>query len=206
VSRRWIDISVPLRPGMPVWPGDPPMSIERLSAIAAGAAANVSAVSMCLHTGTHVDAPLHFLDGAPSIAEMPLDALVGPARVVAIGDSKTIRGLRHGERILFKTRGDQTHLAPDAAALLVDRGVRAVGIDRLSIGAPNEEGDHVHHLLLGAGIWIVEGLDLAAVPPGRYDLICLPLRVPGADGAPARAILRPRPSSNRPSRPRPGPS
>jgi arylformamidase len=131
--------------------------------------------------------------------------------VIGIRDPKAIRAaeirslrIRRGERLLFKTRGarrrwrsaefcpDYVYLAPDAAALLVDRGVLAVGIDYLSIGAPREEGDEVHRVLLRAGVWIIEGLDLTPVSPGRYDLICLPLRVPGADGAPARALLRPR--------------
>jgi arylformamidase len=210
-KRAWIDISVPLRSGMAVWPGDPPVRIERITAIASGAVTNLSAVSMCLHTGTHVDAPLHFLDGGRSVAEMPLDALVGPARVIGIRDPKAIRacelwplGIRHGERILFKTRGsrrrwqaaefrqDYVCLAPDAAGFLAERGVRAVGIDYLSIGAPGEEGYEVHRTLLRAGVWIIEGLDLSPVPAGRYDLICLPLKAPGADGAPARAILRTR--------------
>jgi len=210
VSRAWIDITRPLASGMAVWPGDPPARVERVAAIADGGPFNLSAVSMCLHTGTHVDAPLHFLDGEPSVAEMPLDALVGPARVVGIRDPKAIRArelaplrLRRGERVLFKTRGsarrwqaaefstDYVYVAADAAALLVERGVRAVGIDYLSIGAPSEEGYEVHRILLRAGVWIVEGLDLSAVSPGRYELICLPLKVPGADGAPARAILRP---------------
>ena len=194
---------------MVVWPGDPGVRIERVSSIAGGGLMNLSTLSMCLHTATHVDAPLHFLDGGPSTAEMPLDALIGPARVIQIRDPKSIRArelealrIRRGERLLFKTRGargrwegaefrsDYVYLAPDAAAMLAERGVRAVGIDYLSIGAPNEEGYEVHRTLLRAGIWIIEGLDLAAVQPGRYDLICLPLRIPEADGAPARAILR----------------
>jgi len=209
VSRAWIDISRPLVSGMAVWPGDPAVRVERVSAIASGEPFNLSAVSMCLHTGTHVDAPLHFLEGGPSVAEMPLDALVGPARVIGIRDPRAIRAheleplrLRRGERVLFKTRGsarrwrapefatDYVYVAPDAAALLVERGVRAVGIDYLSIGAPNQEGYDVHRTLLRAGVWIVEGLDLSEVSPGRYELICLPLKVPGADGAPARALLR----------------
>ncbi len=210
MSRAWIDISRPLVSGMAVWPGDPPVRVERILSIADGGIANLSAISMCLHTGTHVDAPLHFLDGGPSVAEMPPEALVGPARVIGIRDPKAIRArelepfrFRRGERVLFKTRGwarrskaaefcpDYVYVAPDAAALLVERGVRAVGIDYLSIGAPGEEGYEIHRVLLRAGVWIVEGLDLSAVSPGRYELLCLPLRVPGADGAPARAILRP---------------
>jgi arylformamidase len=211
MSLQWIDVSVPLRPGMVVWPGDPPVRIERISAIADGGVVNMSAISMCLHTGTHVDAPLHFLEGGRSLEEMPLDALSGPARVIDIRSPKAIRvrefgalRIRRGERILFKTRNsarcwragefcrDYVYLTREAATELVRRGIAAVGIDYLSIGAPNEEGYEVHRMLLGAGIWIIEGLDLSSVPAGRYELICLPLKVPGADGAPARALLRPR--------------
>ncbi len=185
------------------------MRVERIAAIAQGARLNLSSISMCLHTGTHVDAPLHFLDGGRDIEDMPLDAVLGPARVIAIRDPKAIRArelaplrIRRGDRLLFRTRGarrrwqaaeftpDYVHVAPDAAAFLVERGVRAVGIDYLSIGAPNEEGYEVHRVLLRAGVWVIEGLNLSAAPAGRYELICLPLRVPGADGAPARAALR----------------
>jgi arylformamidase len=202
---------VPLRAGMAVWPGDPPVRIERLSSIERGGAVNLSAISMCLHTGTHVDAPLHYLRGGPGVAELPLDALAGPARVVGIRDPKAIResalrplGIRRGERILFRTRNsrrcwrtagfcrDYVHLALDAAVWLAERGIAAVGIDYLSIGAPDEQGDRVHRVLLEAGIGIIEGLDLSPAPPGRYELICLPLKMPGADGAPARAVLRAR--------------
>jgi len=204
----WIDISVPLRSGMVVWPGDPGVKIERVSAIGNGDPMNMSSVSMCLHTATHVDAPLHFLDGGPDMAQMPVSALIGPTRVIRVKDPKAIRArelhplrIRRGERLLFKTRGarrrwraaefcsDYVYLAPDAAAMLAMRGVRAVGIDYLSIGAPTEEGCEVHRTLLRAGIWIIEGLDLGGVEPGLYHLVCLPLLVPGADGAPARAVL-----------------
>jgi arylformamidase len=142
---------------------------------------------------------------------MPPGALVGPARVIAIRDPKAIRvrelaprRIRRGERVLFKTRNssrcwgakafcaDYVYLARDAAAFLVDRGVSVIGIDYLSIGPPNPEGVDVHQLLLGAGVWIIEGLDLAAARPGSYDLACLPLSIPEGDGAPARAILRAR--------------
>jgi arylformamidase len=211
VTGGWIDISVPLRNGMVVWPGDQPTRIERVSAIERGDTANVSAMSLGLHAGTHIDAPLHFLDGQASTADMPPSALVGPARVVAIRDPKAIRvreleplRIRRGERILFHTRNsarcwrasefcrDYVHVAREAASYLAGRGVAVVGIDYLSIGAPNEEGYEVHRILLGAGIWIIEGLDLSAAPAGRCELVCLPLKVPGSDGAPARAILRPK--------------
>jgi len=202
---RWIDISTPLENGMIVWPGDPPTSISRSQALARGDECNVTALTMCAHAGTHIDAPLHYFEGGRSIYEMPFDATAGPARVIAIRDRRSItldelRGLRirRNERILFRTRNsrcepsaqDYVSLNRDAALFLASRAVRSVGIDALSIGPTGEEGDGVHRVLLGAGVWIIEGLRLAAVRPGPYDLVCLPLSIPGAEGAPARAILR----------------
>jgi arylformamidase len=202
VAGAWIDISTPLRAGMPVWPGDPPLRLERLAAIGSGDACNLTAISACLHTGTHVDAPLHYLEGGAGIERMPLDATTGAARVIEIRGRRAIgpaelapHCIRRGERVLFKTvsaRARRGCLGRDAAEYLAARGVRAVGIDALSIGAPDEEGDEVHRILLSAGVWIVEGLELARVRAGRYELVCLPLNIPGADGAFARAMLRAR--------------
>jgi arylformamidase len=202
--RDWIDISVPVRDGMAVWPGDPPTRIERIAAIERGDAFNLSAVSMWLHTGTHLDAPLHYLENAAAIGGLPLGAVIGPARVISIQDPKSITAreladhkIRRGERILFKTRNserasfdDYVSMAPEAAGYLAGRGIRVAGIDYLSIGSADEDGDEVHRILLGAGVWIIEGLDLSAVDPGKYDLVCLPLNIPACEGAPARAILR----------------
>jgi arylformamidase len=213
-QRAWIDITRPLREGMPVWPGDPEFRLTRFCAMAQGEIANVSAVSMSLHTGTHVDAPLHYLAEGDSLDALPVDALMGWARVLNFGQGRPIRatdlesaGIRSGERILLKTavedaleeidpqeggfRADLAAVAPDAARYLAASSVRAVGIDALSIGPFGGEGDETHRILLGAGIWVMEGLDLRGVPAGEYELICLPLRVAGADGAPARALLRP---------------
>jgi arylformamidase len=211
VAGAWVDISTPLRAGMPVWPGDPPLRLERVAAIGSGDAYNLTAISGCLHTGTHVDAPLHYLDGGAGVERMPLDAATGAARVIGIRDATAIRlaelgphRIRRGERVLFKTANsaragrfaeffeDYVYLARDAAEHLAARGVRAVGIDALSIGSPEEEGDDVHRILLAAGVWIIEGLELAHVHAGRYEMVCLPLHIPGADGAPARAMLRAR--------------
>ena len=206
---KWIDITVPLQEGMPVWPGDPPVRLERVAAIARGDAFNLTAISTCLHTGTHVDAPLHYLEGGAAIERMPLDTLTGPARVIEIRDRWAIQveelrsyRIRRGERLLFKTRNsararraasffeDYVCMARETAEHMAARGVRAVGIDYLSIGSPDEEGDAVHRILLEAGVWIVESLDLSRIQAGRYDLVCLPLNIPGCDGAPARAMLR----------------
>jgi arylformamidase len=205
----WIDISVPLRTGMVHWPGDAGVRIERTLAIERGDSMNLSTVSMCLHSGTHMDAPLHFLAGAPGLDRMPLTATVGPARVIELPAALSIgraelepHAIRPGERILLKTTNshrcwstddfiaDFVPVSPDGARHLVERGIQALGIDYLSIGAPGPEGEQTHRILMTAGIWIIEGLDLSALAPGDYELICLPLKVLDADGAPARAILR----------------
>jgi arylformamidase len=199
-----IDISVPVQPGMVTYPGDPPVVLERVSSIAAGAGYNLSRLDFGLHSGTHVDAPLHFIAGAASAEALPLDVLAGPAHVVDATavvsrlSAVTIAGLalpERAERILFKTRNselwrrdafveDFVALTEDGARGLVARGVRLVGIDYLSIG---DEG--AHRALLGAGVVAVEGLDLGAVEPGEYQLVCAPLKIVGAEGAPARALL-----------------
>jgi arylformamidase len=198
------DISVPVRPGMVIYPGDPEVALERVESIADGADANVSRLSLGVHTGTHLDAPLHFFDDAAGSESFDLETLVGRAAVVdatsltgEIGDA-ALAGLGipdWAERVLLKTRNGQlweretfssefVRLAGSGARHLVDRGVRLVGIDYLSIG------DHeAHRELLGNGVVALEGLDLRRVEPGEYRLFCLPLRVEGSDGVPARTIL-----------------
>lgn len=206
----WIDVSVSLRDGMVVYEGDPPARIERVSQIADGDMANITRLDMGAHTGTHVDAPVHFLPDGAGVDRLPLDVLIGPAVVADLtglaGDvdaaALTRLDLPAGtERLLLKTpnsrlwgRDEFSHefagVADDAARELVARGVRLVGIDYLSI-APSGDPAPTHRTLLGAGVVVVEGLDLRAVEPGPYQLVCLPLRIAGADGAPARALLRP---------------
>ena len=206
----WIDISVPIRDGMVHWPSDSPVSIKRVEDIEKGDTANLSAISMGAHSGTHVDAPIHFLKQGQGIDNIPIDTLVGRARVIEIRDPESIKpeelvglGIRGGERILFKTENsshvwqkdefveDFVFISDAAADFLVDRGVRLIGIDYLSVGSFKHGGSYVHKTLLNGGIWIIEGLNLSNVTPGNYDFICLPLRIVGGDGAPARAILRP---------------
>lgn len=203
------DISVPVYTGMVVWPGDGGVLIERESKIEAGDNANVSHLSLGAHTGTHVDAPYHFIPEGVTLDHVPLERWVGKALVVEINGVKTITaaqvaaaGLPEGvERVLFKTdngtiwaRPQQAFepgfvaLSPDAAQFLVDRGVGLVGIDYLSI-APFKQSRPTHEILLSAGMVILEGVDLRAVAPGWYTLYCLPLKLVGVDGAPARAIL-----------------
>jgi arylformamidase len=206
----WIDVSIPLEEGITVWPGDPALEIVRFASIAAGDGANVTRIAMSAHTGTHVDAPLHFIDSGGGVGNLALDAMIGPAVVLDVGDraivdSGFVEGadLGTGERVLLRTRNsrrrwwreafreDYVCLGEEAAAALAERGVRLVGVDGPSVGAPGEVGDRVHEILLGAGVCLVEGLDLSAVAAGRYELICLPLPLVTADGAPARALLRP---------------
>jgi arylformamidase len=197
------DISVPIRARMPVYDGNPGVELERASSIADGDPANVSKLTFGVHTGTHVDAPLHFIDGAPGAEGLPLDALVGPAVVVdatgvdALGEAE-LEGLgipAGAERVLLKTRNselwnrddftrDFLRLDGSGARFVVARGIRTVGIDYLSIG-----DREAHRELLGAGVVPVEGLDLRGVEPGEYTFICLPLDIVGSDGGPARAIL-----------------
>jgi arylformamidase len=205
----WIDISVPVRNGMVHWPGDPQFHIERATDQEKGDPATVSKMTLGVHTGTHMDAPLHFIPHARSIDQIPLDATVGPARVIAISNPKSIQradliphSIAPGERILFRTlnsdrawktdqfQEDFVFISQDAARYLAERAIRAVGVDYLSVGGFRQDGPETHHALLAAGIWIIEGLNLSAVQPGNYELVCLPLKLIGSEGAPARAILR----------------
>jgi arylformamidase len=197
----------------PVYPGDPAVEIVEHAALARGDAANVTLLRFGAHTATHVDAPAHFIEGAPRVAELSLDALVGGARVVRVGDGTRAIGAGEvgrlvppgTERVLFKTRNsafwaehrgefqdDFTYIDGAGALALVERGVRLVGIDYLSVEKFKSENFETHTTLLARGVVIVEGLDLSAVGEGEYELICLPLKIAGGagDGAPARAILR----------------
>jgi arylformamidase len=204
-----VDVTVPLVPGWtPVYPGDTDLTVRRDASLADGDLANLSTITCTLHCGTHVDAPVHFLDGTDGVDAVPLDALIGPAWVAdATGvrghiDAAALAGLGVPDgatRVLFKTANsalwaapafveDFVAVTPDAAEALVERGVRLVGIDYLSI-APFGDPTPTHEVLLRAGVAIVETLDLRAAEPGEWTLTCLPLRIPGADGAPARAVL-----------------
>jgi arylformamidase len=206
----WIDVTVPLHDGMPAWPGNPPVRIGRHEDMSKGGDANVTAISLGAHTGTHLDAPIHFLADGIAIEAMDLSATMGAARVIEIGDPAAIRRhelhaarLARGERILFKTRNssyawsrstfveDFVGITLGAAEYLAESGVRTVGVDYLSVAAFGDDPAGIHRALLSAGVWIIEGLDLSPVAEGSYELICLPLRIPGSDGAPARALLRP---------------
>ena len=209
MTETWIDVSVPLRTGMVHWPDNPPILIERMLDIERGDVANVSKLSMGAHTGTHMDAPLHFFRTGKGIDTMPLTATIGRARVLEIHDPESIKPeelrphrIQRGERVLFKTRNsarcwhnddfveDFVYISQEAARYLVAQQVQTVGVDYLSVGGFLKDGVETHHALLEAGIWIIEGLNLSNVAPGTYELVCLPLKIEGSDGAPSRAILR----------------
>ena len=206
----WIDVSVTLKTGMVHWPGDPPARISHALDMERGDPCTVSLLELGAHTGTHMDAPAHFVRGGTGIDDMPLDAAIGSARVISIRDRKSIKpeellrhAIRRGERVLFKTHNsahcwdtdrfveDFVYLSATAAQYLAQRQVRLVGVDYLSVGGFRADGVETHQALLNAGIWVIEGLNLKRVPPGRVQLLCLPLKVLGGDGAPARALVRP---------------
>lgn len=203
------DLTVTIRNGMPVWPGHPAVELERINDMAAGAHSNVSRLSLAVHTGTHVDAPVHFLRGGSGVESLPLDVLVGPALVVELpngADVITAALLQEAqipagvERVLLKTRNSAgwktatefntayVGLAADGAEYLVARDIRLVGIDYLSV-APYKQSRPTHEALLNAGVVILEGLDLTGIAAGMYMLVCLPMKLAGSDGAPARAVL-----------------
>ena len=220
MSKPWIDVTVTIRDGMVHWPGDIEcqiMQVMKLGTRIPGkkgkiSPCNVTNISFSAHTGTHMDAPRHFIANGDTMESVPLEAVVGACRVIEIKNKQRItveelrpHKLKHGERILFKTRNsskswrlaksgkfDKTfvYIPAETAGYLVERGVMTVGVDYLSVGGWQKDSTECHQILLGSKVWIIEGLDLSKVRPGKYDLICLPLKILGADGAPARAILR----------------
>jgi arylformamidase len=203
MPRMLIDVTLPISDKLPVWPGDPAVHVTRVS----DGLPMLSALNMSCHAGTHVDAPAHFLLGGVGVDALPLDVLIGPAWVVRFGGrgpltasilagaaipTGTVRLLIRSDNsdgVVEAFNPDFVALAPDAAAWLLDHGTRLVGIDGPSIEAYDAPGDPVHRALLAAGVIIVENLALAGVAPGAYDLTCLPLRITGCDGAPARVVL-----------------
>jgi arylformamidase len=206
----WIDVSVTLHDGMVHWPDNPPVRVGHALDLAHGDPCTVSNLSFGAHTGTHVDAPAHFVPGGAGIDKTPLSTLIGTARVLDIADRVSVKRReleaydpRKGERLLLRTANservwktddfvrDYVFLANDGARLLAERGVVMVGIDYLSIGSMDaDDCTRTHRVLLEAGICIVEGLDLSRVPSGTVDIICLPLRISHGDGAPARVVVR----------------
>lgn len=207
VSRIY-DISVPIRSGGLVYPGNPEIDISLQQAVAKGAGANVSAIRFGSHTGTHADASRHFFDDGQTVDRIPLERLIGRAVLIKFPESLRSIGaddlrafdLKGQKRVLIGTRNsallsqkqfvpDYTYLAPDGAQYLVDQGVELVGVDYLSIEQFHSGHHRTHRTLLERSVVIIEGLDLSAPPAGEYEFICLPLRIEGCDGAPARAVL-----------------
>ncbi|MGE5249319.1 MAG: cyclase family protein [Bacteroidota bacterium] len=204
------DITLAISPGMPVWPGDPPVELEQIESIDRGGHSNVSMLTASVHTGTHVDAPHHFLNDGRTVEQLPLDVLTGGCYVAQLPDdmdeitSEVLDGIPLAEgttRLLFGTRNshlwargenafqtDFVAITEDGAEWLVGHGIKLVGVDYLSV-APYGDSTPTHNVLLKAGVVIIEGLNLSQVPRGFYELYCLPLKLLGSDGAPARAVL-----------------
>ncbi|MDP9202254.1 MAG: cyclase family protein [Gemmatimonadota bacterium] len=214
MSSGWVDVTATLDPATtPVYEGDAPMKFEFLKDMRKGDALTLSVYSLGAHSGTHIDAPMHFVRDGASIDHVSLEPLIGPARVIDIPDSVQAidaaelnrHEWRGAQRVIFRTRSsvrgwmasptfhrDFAYIAPDAAQLLADAGVRLVGIDYISAEQFGAPAPRTHRILLGQGIPIVEGLALEAVRAGDYDLIVLPMKVAGHEGAPARAVMRKR--------------
>lgn len=208
----WIDVSLPISPGLLTWPGNPPVELLPNQRIAAGDGANVSELHLGTHSGTHVDPPVHFVEGAAGIDHVPIDVLMGPCWVAdatdrggALGadDLDALQVPAGTERLLLRTDNSElwrtmptafpdsyTSVGTDAARWIVERGLQLVGIDFLGIEARGTTGHPTHVELLSNGVVIVEGLNLGDVEPGGYDLVVMPLRIAGGDGGPARAVLR----------------
>ena len=207
------DVTVPLHNGVPSWPGDPGVEITDWRSLTNGDGANVSLLHFGAHSATHVDAPAHFIEGAAKVESMSLDALIGEAEVIEVPDDRlvideefvTANCAAGTERVLFKTRNsafwsesepqfhtDFTYLDLNAATRLVQQGARLIGIDYLSIEKYGQANHETHLALLSKGVVILEGLNLSNITAGKYELICLPLRLRSnlGDGGPARAVLR----------------
>ena len=204
-----IDITVPIREGMPLWPGAPDLRLRFHASFDAGDAVCLTKASLCLHTGTHVDAPVHFLPAEGGVEALSLETLMGPARVIQTENHERItaeelktKNLEGATRFLIRTRNSADswwekpfdpnfcHMTPEAAELLLANGMELLGVDYLSVDPP--EGDSpVHRLLMPLGVVLLEGLNLGDAPEGDYELIALPALFSGRDGAPVRAVLRP---------------
>jgi arylformamidase len=203
-----IDVSVPLDSNLPTYPGNTPFSLEPIQRISKGDHANLSSVHMSVHSGTHVDAPCHFFEGAAGTEALPLEMLFGRTRVVQVTsrrgiEAEELAGIDFAEdiRVLFKTANsrlwgdpefhtDYVGVTDSGARFLVDHGIKVVGVDYLSVEKFKTPGAPAHHVLLGGGTIVIEGLNLRDVDPGIYDMWCLPLCIVGSDGAPARVVLR----------------
>jgi arylformamidase len=205
---KWYDASIPLKQGMLSFPGDPVFELQQAFQTSAGDAFNLSTLRMGTHTGTHIDPPAHYLVNGQTVDQLPLDTLIGPGIVLDLRSHACIdrcllerSPLQDFKRILFKTDNspkllarqftpDYVYLTDDGAEFLIERGTILVGIDYLSIEQYGNKGAPVHHRLLGAGVVVVEAVNLALTPPGPCDIFCLPLNIHQGDGAPARVVIR----------------
>ncbi|HWW86166.1 MAG TPA: cyclase family protein [Vicinamibacterales bacterium] len=203
-----IDVTLPLDANLPIYPNNTPFTLEPIKRIAQGGSSNVSSLHMSAHTGTHVDAPRHFFDQGADTMGLPLEMLLGRARVIEMSPRGAIAAddlarfdLTEDLRVLIKTSNsrlwgspqfhpDYIGVSESGARYLVDHGLKVVGVDYLSVEQFKNPGAPAHHILLGSGVVVIEGLDLRGVEPGIYEMLCLPLRVVGSDGAPARVVLR----------------
>ena len=203
-----IDVSVPLDANLPSYPGNTPFSLEAVKRIAHGDSSNVSSLHLSAHSGTHVDAPRHFFDNGLGVDRLPLEMLVGRARVIEVtsrsgigADELAGADLSEDVRVLIKTHNSRLWGSPEfhrnyagvtesGAKHLIEHGIKVVGVDYLSVEEFKKPGAPAHRVLLGGGTIVIEGLNLRDVEPGVYEMFCLPLRVVGADGAPARVVLR----------------
>ena len=202
------DVTLPYSSELPSWPGEPKPVLRKLSSMAEGAEANVTFVEACVHFATHVDAPCHFVEGGGAVEALPLDVMVGPCLVIDAGDAPVIGpdliSRAAGEpRVLFKTTNsalwrrpghdfhrDFVALSQEAARAAVAAGIKLVGVDYLSVQRFADTEPTTHQVLLEAKVVVIEGLNLDEVPAGRYELLCLPMKIVGSDGAPARVVLR----------------
>jgi arylformamidase len=203
-----IDVTVPIDSNLATYPGNTPFSLEAIKRIANGDSSNVSTLHMSAHAGTHVDAPRHFFDQGGGAETLSLEMLCGRTRVIELTTRRAVTAddlvafdLREDVRVLLKTHNSRLWGSPDfhtdfigigesGARFLVDRGVKVVGVDYLSVEPYKTPGAPAHHILLGSGTIVIEGLNLRDVEPGQYEMLCLPLPVVGSDGAPARVVLR----------------
>lgn len=212
-SAEWLDVSLPIHPRMICWPEDPPVGLRRIEDLSAGDPATLSYLGASLHCGTHVDAPSHYLAGGTTIDRMPPEAMIGPAKVFSLAATGSIEvgdlinlPIATGDRVLLRTGNSLLYakgrfdpafigLSEAAANWLAARRILTLGIDYLSVAGIASDQGVIHRVLLEAGIWLIEGLNLATVAPGHYRLYCLPLPIRGAEAAPARVLLRPPGSS-----------
>jgi arylformamidase len=205
-----LDISLPITSDLPVWPGDPGVMIRQTKSLQAGNPSNVSHLSLSVHSGTHLDAPSHFLENGATVDQLPLEVFMGPVYICFLPEVDRITSSelekshipRDIKRLLFRTKNselwakgvteftrDYVALTPDAAQWLVDKNFELIGLDYLSVQLFHDPDPRTHIILLSAGLIVVEGLNLAKVRSGEYKLICLPLNIPGVEGAPVRALL-----------------